>query len=318
MNTRNERSQESSFISLPFTIRRRQVSLVPTRYGLLFLALMAAMLIGSINYGNNLGFLLTFLIAGMGFVTSLHTFGNLAGITIMTCNVEPVFAGDVAVFEFLVRAGGSKRAAIHFMFGPDGETSQPYDIVVGESNRICVRARTGLRGIFRPGPATVYTEFPLGLFRTRCRLRLDLKCLVFPRPIPGRLKPSDELSGGLGEDLQALGSGGDDFQGLRAYIPGDSLQHISWKASSRGQGLYTKDFAATAGSSVFLDWKACSGMDGERKLSVLCHNILASHQNHRTYGLKLPDRIIEPGRGEMHKIRCLEALALFSMPAGGL
>jgi uncharacterized protein (DUF58 family) len=318
MNTQNERLQESSFISLPFTIGRREVSLRPTRYGLLFIVLMAAMLVGSINYGNNLGFLLTFLIAGMGFVTGLHTFGNLVGITIMTCNVESVFAGDAAVFEILVRAGGSRRGAIYFMFGPDRETCQPYDIVVGESNRICVRARAGLRGIFRPGPATVHTEFPLGLFRARCRLRLDLKCLVYPRPISGKLKPSDELNGGAGQDAQAIGSGGDDFQGLRAYIPGDSLQHISWKASSRGQGFYTKDFAATAEPSVFLEWEACPGMDGERKLSVLCHHILASHQDHRTYGLKLPDRVIEPGRGEMHKFRCLEALALFSLPAGGL
>jgi uncharacterized protein (DUF58 family) len=101
-------------------------------------------------------------------------------------------------------------------------------------------------------------------------------------------------------------------------VPGDSLHHISWKASARGQGLYTKDFAATVGSSVFLDWAACPEMDGERKLSVLCHNILASHRDHRTYGLKLPDRIIAPGQGEMHKIRCLEALALFAIPAGGL
>jgi uncharacterized protein (DUF58 family) len=126
------------------------------------------------------------------------------------------------------------------------------------------------------------------------------------------------LNGGAEQDAQALDSGGDDFQGLRAYVPGDSLQHISWKASARGQGLYTKDFAATAGSSVFLDWEACPGMDGERKLSVLCHNVLAFHQDHRTYGLKLPDRVIEPGRGETHKISCLEALALFSLPAGSI
>ena len=318
MKLRNENSQEPDFINLPFTIGRRHVSLIPTRYGLLFIVLTAAMLVGSINYGNNLGFLLTFLIAGMGLVSILHTFGNLAGITILTCNVESVFAGDVAVFEILLRAGGSKRAAIHFMFGPDREAHQPYDIVIGESNRIYVQAQTRMRGIFRPEPATVYTEFPLGLFRARCRLRLDFKCLVYPRPIPGKLKPSDELNDGAGQDVQVLGLESDDFQGLRAYKPGDSLQHISWKASSRGQGFYTKDFAATAGPSVFFDWEACPGMDGEHKLSVLCHNILAAYQDHRTYGLKLPDRIIEPNHGEMHKIRCLEALALYSMPTGDL
>lgn len=318
MNIRNESSQEPAFKNLPFTIGPRQVSLIPTRYGVLFIVLMVALLVGSINYGNNLGFLLTFLIAGMGFVASLHTFRNLVGITIMTCNVEPVFAGDVAEFEILVRAGGIRRAAIHFMFAPDRHTRQPCDIVAGESNRICVRTRTGLRGIFRPGPATICTEFPLGLFRARCRLRLDLKCLVYPRPIAGSLKPSDDVNGGTEQDAQALDSRGDDFQGLRAYVPGDSLQHISWKASARGQGLYTKDFAATVGSSVFLDWAACPEVDGERKLSVLCHNILASHQDHRAYGLKLPDQVIAPGRGETHKIRCLEALALFSIPAGGL
>ena len=200
-----------------------------------------------------------------------------------------LWALSILAFLFLLNAIISGYIAIFYILANNGIAEKAWAFKILESNLV--------------------------LFTTSLLLAFGL---VYPRPISGRLKPSDELNDGTGQDVQVLGSEGDDFQGLRAYKPGDSLQHISWKASSRGQGFYTKDFAATAGPSVFLDWEACPAIDGEHKLSVLCHNILAAHQDHRTFGLKLPDRIIEPDRGEMHKIRCLEALALFSMPAGGL
>ena len=39
---------------------------------------------------------------------------------------------------------------------------------------------------------------------------------------------------------------GDDFAGVRAYVPGESQRHIDWRAVARGQPLMTKQFAAEA------------------------------------------------------------------------
>ena len=101
----------------------------------------------------------------------------------------------------------------------------------------------------------------------------------------------------------------DDFQGLREYQPGDPLRRISWKAYSRGHGLLTKVFMHHFEPDVLLDWYAFQEPNIEKKLSMLCHEILAYHKRQRNYGLKLPNQLIPPGKSDAHMHRCLKALA---------
>ena len=48
----------------------------------------------------------------------------------------------------------------------------------------------------------------------------------------------------------------------------------------------------------------------EHKLSRLCAWVVNADKQNVDYGLRLPGLEIKPGRGEAHKKRCLEALAL--------
>ena len=50
--------------STAITLKRRRIYILPTRFGLVFGALVFAMLLGSLNYGASLGFVLTFLLTG--------------------------------------------------------------------------------------------------------------------------------------------------------------------------------------------------------------------------------------------------------------
>ena len=61
---------------------QRRVYVLPTRQGITFAIALLVMLIGSINYNLSLGYVLTFLLAGMGVVSILHTFRNLAHLAI--------------------------------------------------------------------------------------------------------------------------------------------------------------------------------------------------------------------------------------------
>ena len=53
--------------TLPHTLQPNRLKIRPTRYGNVFILLLLGMFVGSINYNNNLGFLLTFLLASMAF-----------------------------------------------------------------------------------------------------------------------------------------------------------------------------------------------------------------------------------------------------------
>jgi hypothetical protein len=81
------------------TLDRRRVYILPTAPGLAFGVVTLILLIGSINYMLQLGYLLTFLVASMAVVGMHHTHSNLAQIVLRGVQVEPVYAGDVAAFE---------------------------------------------------------------------------------------------------------------------------------------------------------------------------------------------------------------------------
>jgi uncharacterized protein (DUF58 family) len=296
---------------LPFTISARHLSWRPTRFGLVFALLVTGILAGAVNYANNLGFLLGFLLGGVGVVSLFHGYGNLAGLTLAAVRVEPVFAGQEATFELFTRADGSGAVAVRFDLGSQPASTAITDLPAGRTTTIRIRVQAPRRGLFNPGGVVIVSEYPLGLFKFSCRLQPDLTCLVYPKPAVEGIMPVRHSAGGKGEGKNR-GTEEDDFEGLRPYRPGDPLQRLSWKASARGQGLFTKEFAGTGGAAAWLDWDAAADTDPERKLALLCHAVLQAHQGRLTYGLRLPDRVIEPDSGERHQKRCLAALALYS------
>jgi uncharacterized protein (DUF58 family) len=293
---------------LPLTLQRRGIRIRPTRHGVIFIALVLSMFLGSLNYNNNLGFLLTFLLGSIAFVSIANTYKNFAGITIVSSFTRPVFAGQKAAFEFIISGGATNRVRIGFAF--EGHPIAYHDFVGHTDNRIQVFARAASRGSLKPGPLLIHSDYPLGLFRVGRRIDPDLECIVYPKPLPGNLKTIDARSP-AGGDVNYGGPGSDDFTGLKSYAPGDPIQRIAWKASSRGQGLFTKDFIGQYGSAVFLDWHSLKAPDPEQKLSLLCHMVLKAYQNDLSFGLRLPGNNLGPSKGRGHKIRCLKALALF-------
>ena len=52
------------------------------------------MLIGAINYNNNLAYLMTFLLASLSVVGILHTYRNLLQLSLSTGHIEPRFVGE--------------------------------------------------------------------------------------------------------------------------------------------------------------------------------------------------------------------------------
>jgi len=306
--TSDTRPSSDHTARLPITIGRERIRILPTRNGVIFIVLVLSMFFGSLNYNSNLGFLLTFLLGSMAFVSIANTYKNVCGVTIGSAFTRPVFAGEEAIFELIVSGGAVDRVRIGFAF--DGHQTVYHDLIVLGENRIQVFAGAASRGIWKPGPLLIHSDYPLGLFRIGTQIDLNFECIVYPKPLPGKVKTLDVKSSG-GEDASASGPGADDFQGLKSYAPGDPLQRISWRASSRGQGLFTKDFKGSSGSAVLLDWHGLKAPDPEHRLSVLCHLVLKAYYGDMRYGLRLPGNSIEPGKGRGHKLRCLKALALF-------
>ncbi len=300
---------------LPFRPTFRRIYILPTGYGLLFALVLFGMLAGSVNYNNNLGFLLTFLLAAMAHVSIHHTHANLVGFEINAISASPVFAGEAAVFRISLASRKNRRPSV-CLACQNGE-AVCMDFSAGREQVAEVRIPAVRRGRLRPGSLKVETRWPFGFFRAWFLVNGNAACLVYPEPASGELVTdvmADEDESGAGGIMTG---GVEDFDGLHRYIPGDPLSRISWKSASRGQGLQTKAFSAPAGAAVLLNWDRLGDTDVERRLSRLCGMVLRAESEGLRYGLRLPGVRYRPDRGARHRQRCLTALALFGEGGGG-
>lgn len=294
----------------PITLDRQRIFILPTRHGLMFAVVLLLMLVGSINYTLSLGFVLTFLLGGMALVSILHTYRNLAQLTASAGKTAPVFAGQLASFTLCLNgASTTERFAVGAMF--EKQRPQFVDIAAGETVYATLALDAPQRGILRPGRFTLFTRFPLGLFRAWSKLDLDLACIVYPQPDNAALPQPAGVQGRGGKTIATEGS--DDFRGMRPYHPGDSPRHVAWKAMAQGRGMLTKQFFGQALPELWLDWDDLAGMATEERLSRLCRWVLDAQNAGLSYGLRIPGSILAPGNGEAHQRTCLESLALFGI-----
>jgi uncharacterized protein (DUF58 family) len=294
--------------TVPLTLGLRNIFILPTGYGMLFLAVLGAMLIGSVNYNNNLGFLLTFLLGSLGLTAMMHTYSMLYGLRLVSATATPVFAGESVAVDLQVVDIDRLRTGVCWHF----KAADPIrvDLRPGEPARVLVSAQTGHRGLFNPGWLRVACDYPLGLFKAWVRINTDLQCVVYPRPVSGPAPRATVATTHTKGDITQT-AGVDDFWGLSAYQPGDSPGRIYWRAYSRGRGLHTKTFGGQAGAGLMLDIADIKGVDTERKLSILCFHILRAHHLRRSFGMRLDGQTFPAASGRVHRDRCLRALALY-------
>ena len=74
------------------TLTQGNVYILPTRAGWMFALTLLVLLLASINYQLNLGYVLTFLLAGSGIVSMHVTHGTLRGLTLHLQRVSPGIA----------------------------------------------------------------------------------------------------------------------------------------------------------------------------------------------------------------------------------
>ena len=90
---------------------------------------------------------------------------------------------------------------------------------------------------------------------------------------------------------------------------------MAWKASARNPAdrpLLIKQFAGGASSELRLRWQDTDAhLDTEQRLSLLTGWVMAADAAGCAYGLSLPGQEIAVANGPAHRLRCLEALALF-------
>jgi len=293
--------------NLPVHLHRKRIYILPTRFGMFFGLVLFIMLIGSLNYNNNLGLVLTFLLASLALVCTLHTARNLYDLDMTLARAQPVFAGESAEFHVLLRNTSDwPRPAITLATGDIEATAR--DAPARGEQTWSLRVGSRRRGWLHPGRLRVSTFYPLGLFESWAWVEPDAWCLVYPAPESMGPQPPPGHEEGEGHFFR---DEGEDFAGLRDYRPGDPSRRIAWKAVAHTDRLVTKEYLHTAGQTRWLEWDDTAGLETEARLSRLCRWVLEAHARGDHYGLRLPGYVLQPALSADHRDNCLRALALF-------
>lgn len=290
--------------ALPIALHRHRIYVLPTRFGLLFSAVLAVMLLGALNYNNNPALLLTCLLGAASYQSVFQAFRTLNGLELRALQAQPCHAGEALRIGLSFHTEGRARSSLRARID---DIEALFDLPANADERIDISIPAPRRGWQRLGRIRLHCEYPFGLFRVWSWLNPDFGALVYPRleetsaPLPLAHDASAELP---------VRRSGDEFAMLRDYHPSDPRRSIAWKASARHDTLLVKEFEMRRGREVVLDWAATAKLPYEARISRLARWVHDCDVARQSYLLRLPEQSIGPGLGPDQREACLRALAL--------
>ncbi|MGB0966058.1 MAG: hypothetical protein ACPGU3_07820 [Litorivicinus sp.] len=277
-------------------LTRKNLWMVPTSGGLWMFAFWFFLLAGAVNYQNNLGFLMVFLIAAMGLVSIGISFRNLQGQSLTLAPDTRLFAQTPGRVRILVQG---PRNSQKLTLALNGVALEQMD------SQVELPFLSATRGRHPLPPVEVGSLFPFGWLHVRTRWKAPGDVWIYPRPIAGPTPQPvpaarDGRSHSSAQDIQD--------PDLRPYRPGDSLKRVQWKLA-RPERDWTVLHRQTQQDSQELDWRGYPGAPLETALSYLTQRVLDCEAADQSFLLRLPDADIPTGQGPAHAQACLQALA---------
>src|SRR5207248_2402626 len=209
------------------------------------------------SQNNTAVYLLFFTLTAVFLVSIPHTLINLAGVTVTVESVQPAFVGqEVSLPLEIMNDSRATRHGIELILsGSDGEHQRIDHIPARKAARVVLRFPARQRGEHHVETLCLTSAYPLGFLRFLKKFAPSQTYIVYPKPEGEVRLPSSVVHRRDGRPLTEPGEG-DDFAGVRDYVPGESQRHIDWRAVARGQPLMTKQFAAEAEGVVYFDLAA--------------------------------------------------------------
>jgi len=295
--------------ALPITLDRKRIYVLPTRQGLLVGVLVLGMLLGALNYNNNPGLMLAFLLAAIVHNGAILAHLRLSGLRITALHAEPVHAGEPIQLRLRLESARRSREGVQLRAGSGDEVALPNLLQEpGMEAEVELTLPTVRRGLMDLGRIRLSTTRPLGLARAWSWWRPKQRVLVYPAlerhgpPLPGAA--SD------GARQPRAQRTGEDTHHLRDYRTGDAPRQIAWKASARLDRLMVREYEVGAARDVVLEWAAVRQLPYEQRIARLARWVVDAEREGRRYRLQIPGATLGPARGPEHRHACLRALAL--------
>ena len=293
----------------------------PTGLWLIFGPILGCMWLAAVNFSNNLVYAILYLVASLSFISIFHTWRNLAPLRVEHIRIRPAFAGEEVRMEIYLHAPATQPVyGLFFARLGDsaGASRRPVPLVLasggavrleaGDARSVEVVFPATRRGMYRFETLLIRSSYPFGLFWASFRVLVDAEYYIYPGIKGTNAWPEMQTGGESGSPTST--KPGDDFAGVRAYLPGESLRHVDWKAYARGRPLSVKQFTGGTGRELWLDAAQMSRLPLEDRLSQLALWVVNAEKEEIPYALKLGRTTLPVGLGPEQSRRALEALAV--------
>lgn len=290
------------------TLHRRNIFILPSKFGVVFGLLNVLLFVIGINYQNNLVIMLSSFCFSLFVTTMLFCYQNMAGMLIKPVVRQEYIASQLLSIECQISCDKEKHG-IYLRY-----KSQPQQLVplLAQQSSISLTVKEKSRGLHRLPRLIVASEYPLGLFRAWANLEFEQDVIVFPKPIASSQSLS-AIEQGDGAYSSKRTVSGDSFSGLEPYREGESLKRVAWKQLAQGKGFLSKQFEQTLGEPQWLDLDDIDGDDIEMKLSHLAYLVNYYSSLNQPFGVKLGSKKIPIGHGNGHRKNALTLLATFGV-----
>ena len=292
-------------------LKKKKIYIIPTRFGIIFIGGLFAMLLTAAAYANNLVYLLTFLLSAILLIAMAEAHNNMRSLFVYRVETEPGAEDETVKVKIWVKNDSSQpKFSIFAGFRKKDlkEVKSEVSLIPQKSvGYLELNLPVTERGVFDLPDIRLFTIFPLGLFYCWRIHKAENKYFVYPKPVGQQSLPFKKA--GFGEEDNPLSVGGDDFRGHANYQQGESQKHIDWKAFARGRPLMVKKFDLGDPRIRHLSFDEVQGGTLETKLRQLSSWIWKCHRNQDVYQLSLKNKSTEPGLGIHHLKECLVMLA---------
>jgi len=295
----------------------------PTRAGWLFFGITIGVGLAALNTGNNLLYLVLSLLLAFLVLSGVLSEASLRGVRVRRripreleagsrCSVVLEVTNDqrcFAAFAIVVVDHASSRSTA------TAETGRVFALHVrpGETVQRHYRFEPGRRGELQFEYFQVLTRFPFGLFSKSLRISVQHSALVYPKLEPADASTILGSPRGAGEQIPSPNGVGSDAVDLRAYLSGDPMRRIHWRASIRKRELLVREIDSERDAEFEVRLRTGDVVEGEafeRSVSWAASEISSLLDYGTRVSLRTDRHYIPAADGSRQRAQLLSFLAL--------
>lgn len=299
--------------------------------GLLYIVVTVFLALGAFNSQNNLLFWSLGLAFGGLIVSGIVSGSALMGVRVQREAVVPGDARSPMHIRYVVSNTNRfmPAFALHIEECQEATFTRPtwqdhmdkpraLAMHVGPRERVIVAAEVNAtrRGPVQFTAVRVWTTFPFGITRKSVTFIDEGRAIVRPFRPPLRSSLVDSIRGrqDSGHETESLAGAGEEFFGLREYLPGDPHRMIAWRPSARLDQLVVRTNTSPSPRRVWVVLRLPIQGEGdemdERAISVAASLVTMAMRQGNAVGLSIPlaGVLISPRSGARHLDRMLNEL----------